>query len=95
MMSVPMKEKDPAYWMILEGLDPEKPIKKPEAYSANCYICNDYEFAVMGLPLCYKCYKCGGHVPADDRICDNDHDQESEDNPEFMEFIKQLEKGQT
>lgn len=24
----------------------------------------------MGLPLCYPCVKCGGHVAADDTVCD-------------------------
>lgn len=39
-------------------------------HSASCYICNDPEFAQMGLPLCRACCRCGGHVPADDDQCD-------------------------
>jgi hypothetical protein len=39
-----------------------------------CYICNDPEFAQMGLPLCTACPECGAHVPADDCVCDNGHD---------------------
>ena len=44
----------------------------PEVYDENCYICNDPEFAQMGLPLCKSCPDCGdgkGHVPADDVSC--------------------------
>jgi hypothetical protein len=25
----------------------------------------------MGLPLCFKCERCNGHVPADDSVCDD------------------------
>ena|ERR1035437_329298 len=87
-MSVPMKKDDPAYWMLEEGLSGKREIKVSEVYNEHCYICNDSEFALMGLPLCYSCYKCGGHVPADDCVCDNGHDQMSEDNLEFAEYIK-------
>lgn len=37
----------------------------------DCYICNDPDFARMGLPLCTACMKCKGHVAADDTICDD------------------------
>ena len=42
----------------------------PEVYLEGCYICEDPEYAAMGLPLCYAC-PCGpnGHVPADDISC--------------------------
>ena len=43
----------------------------PVVHSATCYICNDPEYAQMGLPLCRKCPKCGGHIPADDYACDS------------------------
>jgi len=66
-----MKPSDPAYWMLSDGIT-----SKPTVYNEKCYICNDPEFAQMGLPLCYPCYLCGAHVPADDSICDNGHDQE-------------------
>jgi hypothetical protein len=36
-----------------------------------CYICDDPEYALMGLPLCYPCPACGGHIPADDCVCDD------------------------
>lgn len=46
----------------------------------DCYICRDPEFAMMGLPLCYACSKCKGHVPADDCICTVcGHDQRTDE----------------
>lgn len=36
-----------------------------------CYICEDDEFARMGLPLCKPCPVCtDGHIAADDVQCD-------------------------
>ena len=32
--------------------------------------CEDSEFSLMGLPLCYPCSSCKGHVAADDCVCD-------------------------
>ena len=46
----------------------------PGIYNADCYICRDPDFAQMGLPLCKPCLQCGAHVPADDDLCDNGHD---------------------
>ena len=43
----------------------------PVVYSPDCYICNDPEYAQMGLPLCRECPRCSGHIPADDETCDN------------------------
>lgn len=60
-----MKPDDPAYWMLSDGVT-----TTPVVYSKDCYICNDDEYARMGLPLCRKCPKCGGHIPADDSTCD-------------------------
>lgn len=65
-MSRPMKPDDPAYWMLFDGHT-----TTPVVYKEGCYICEDPEFAQMGLPLCSKCFKCEGHVPADDCICDD------------------------
>jgi len=65
-MSVKMKPGDPASWMLFDGVE-----TTPVVYNANCYICNDPEFAQMGLPLCRKCPKCGGHITADDTVCDD------------------------
>jgi hypothetical protein len=63
-----MSSDDPAYWMLFDGYEsvPDKTV-----YRGNCYICRDPDFARMGLPLCYGCSKCGGHVAADDTICDD------------------------
>jgi len=63
-----MKPGDPAYWMLSDGVE-----STPTVYNPTCYICNDPEFAQMGLPLCYACLICGAHVPADDIECDNGH----------------------
>jgi len=64
---------DPAYFLLTDG-HTSTPVEG--LYRATCYICRDPEFAQMGLPLCYACHVCGGHVPADDTICENGHDQE-------------------
>ena len=63
--STQMTSDDPAYWMLSGGSSSTKTVHKD-----GCYICEDPEFAQMGLPLCTKCPKCGGHVPADDEECD-------------------------
>ena len=65
-MSVKMKPSDPAYWMLFDGVTSTPVVHKP-----GCYICEDPEFAQMGLPLCRECPYCKGHVPADDTVCDN------------------------
>lgn len=65
-MAIKMKPDDPAYWMLFDSVT-----TTPVVYSADCYICNDSEYAQMGLPLCRKCPICGGHIPADDSVCDN------------------------
>lgn len=68
-MSKPLHEYDPAYWLLERGLkDPSKK-SKSDVYSETCYICNDPEYFLMGLPLCHKCKDCGGHVAADDGEC--------------------------
>ena len=73
--STQMKTSDPAYWMLKDGFT-----SKPQVYRADCYICNDPEFAAMGLPLCQPCPNCMrnaenegqmGHIPADDEKCDD------------------------
>lgn len=66
-----MKRSDPAYWMLEEGLNDPSKRTSTTVYKEDCYICMDPEFSLMGLPLCYPCKKCGGHVAADDTICDN------------------------
>lgn len=69
-----MRKGDPAYWMLLDDFT-----TTPAFHRKGCYICEDPEFAQMGLPLCYKCSACGGHVPADDSVCDDcGHDERPE-----------------
>ena len=67
-MSIPMKPTDPAYWMLFDDFT-STPVEG--IYRRFCYICNDPEFAQMGLPLCYPCMECKGHVAADDTVCDD------------------------
>lgn len=64
-MSVPIKSTDPAYRLLTDDFTSSTTV-----YKEGCYICEDPEFAQMGLPLCYPCWSCGGHVAADDTICD-------------------------
>lgn len=52
------------------GLRPVKNPQTPQVYSETCYICNDPDFRTYGLPLCYPCQKCGGHIAADETTCD-------------------------
>lgn len=66
-----MKTSDPAYWMLKDGHT-----SKPEVHRDGCYICEDPEFAQMGMSLCKPCAACQangktGHVPADDTQCDD------------------------
>ncbi len=78
-MSEPMSPDDPAYWMLERGRDDPSKRSTSSVHDPDCYICRDPEFAMMGLPLCYPCAKCGGHVPADDCVCGAcGHDQRDE-----------------
>lgn len=61
-----MKPDDPAYWMLLDEFT-----TTTDVFRAGCYICEDAEFAQMGLPLCRRCGACSGHIAADDDICDD------------------------
>ena len=65
-MSKPLSENDPCQFMLHDNFT-----TKPVIYRDYCYICNDPEFAQMGLPLCTACRFCGGHVAADDIKCDD------------------------
>ncbi len=70
-MSVPLRKDDPAYWLLEQGrADPSKR-STPTVYRAGCFICDDPEFSLMGLPLCYACVHCKGHIAADDCVCDD------------------------
>jgi len=60
---------DPAFMLLMDDghrTDPDESI-----YRDACYICRDPEYALMGLPLCKPCGKCGGHVAADSIVCDD------------------------
>lgn len=81
-MSEPLKCDDPAVWMLERGIAESTGAApdtgwvtktNPDIYRDYCYICTDPEFALMGLPVCYACLVCGGHVPADDIECENGH----------------------
>lgn len=71
-MSVPMKPGDPAYWMLEDDHTTTSVV-----FREGCYICEDPEFAQMGLPLCRACEACEkagrgkGHIAADDVGCDD------------------------
>ena len=45
--------------------------RKPPVFSPTCYICRDPEYSLVGLPLCRACSHCGGHIAADDSVCDD------------------------
>jgi hypothetical protein len=68
--SVAAKPHDPAFWMLLDDCR-----STPVVHREGCYICEDPEFALMGLPLCRPCPECirqgrgQGHIPADDDEC--------------------------
>lgn len=65
-MSKPIKKDDPAYFLLEDGFTSKRTI-----FKKGCYICEDPEFALMGLPLCYRYKFCNGHIPADSDICDD------------------------
>ena len=58
------KVSDPAYKLLEDDFT-----TTPVFNEFDCYICQDPEFSKMGLPLCYSCQFCKGHVPADDPVC--------------------------
>lgn len=57
---------DPAHILLTDDK-----VSTPRVYKEGCYICEDPEFAQMGLPLCTTCESCGGHIAADDTTCDD------------------------
>jgi hypothetical protein len=69
--SVAATPHDPAFWMLLDDF-----VTVPVVHLDGCYICEDPEFAQMGLPLCSPCPGClrngtgMGHIAADDTKCD-------------------------
>jgi hypothetical protein len=69
-VSKPLDPADPAFWMLEQGRKDPNKRSTTTVYKGTCYICRDPEFALMGMPLCYPCKFCKGHVPADDAFCD-------------------------
>lgn len=59
------RKDDPAYALLQDDVT-----STPVVHRQGCYICEDPEFAQMGLPLCRRCQSCGGHVAADSTVCD-------------------------
>ena len=62
---------DPAH-RLLDNV----PVTPQKVHRRGCYICEDREFARMGLPLCKPCCQCAsqgkvGHIAADNNECDD------------------------
>jgi len=74
-----MRRNDPAYHLLTDGYTSTP---TPGLYRSTCYICRDPEFSQMGLPLCYPCQFCNGHVAADDDVCDDCGKRQDHDPPE-------------
>lgn len=81
---------DPAFRLLLDDFTSEHaPGVQEIGLERGCYICQDPEFAQMGLPLCRKCPECvrqgrgPGHIPADDSVCDEcGHEETPADYPQ-------------
>lgn len=77
-MSKPLDPGDPCYFMLENGRKEKSETpnefdwrSKPVVFKEGCYICEDEEFSLMGLPLCRDCPKCQGHISADGTVCDD------------------------
>lgn len=70
-MSKPLDPSDPAYFMLEQGIKDPTKWSQTTVFKDGCYICEDPEFAIMGMSLCYPCPKCGGHIAADEMMCGN------------------------
>lgn len=81
-----MRLSDPAYWMLFDDVESVPTVRRD-----GCYICEDDEYARMGLPICFPCFICGTHVPADAMVCDAGHTQPSD--PEEEEHLRDLYGG--
>jgi hypothetical protein len=64
---------DPGYFLLRDNRQ-----SQPKVHRKGCYICEDMEFARMGLSLCNLCCECtkqrgkpSGHIAADDGQCDD------------------------
>lgn len=65
------RKHDPAYMLLEDEFQ-----TTPRVHREGCYICQDMEYARMGLPLCSPCCQCraqgtDGHIAADDGECDD------------------------
>lgn len=83
-MSQPLKPSDPAYFLLERGRrDPSFRTPTP-IFKKGCYICEDPEFSMMGLPVCKPCpvlvdgQPCGAHWAADDSVCDKGCDVQAD-----------------
>jgi hypothetical protein len=66
-------ERGPMAYLARTPFGDLAPVAEPAVapvHDAECYICNDPDYAAYGLPLCYPCPICGGHIAADDNVCD-------------------------
>jgi hypothetical protein len=70
-MSRKLSPNDPCYWMLEQGREDPSKRTTSTVFKSGCFICEDEEFSLMGLPLCYPCEFCKGHVAADDDRCDD------------------------
>ena len=70
----PLPPDDPCQFMLHDDIT-----SQPTFHRKGCYICEDPEFAQMGLPLCYPCRFCKGHVAADDTVCDDCQKEQEEE----------------
>lgn len=74
-MAEPMTPDDPAWWMVQRGMNDPSWRSTPQVFMPGCFICEDTDFELMGLPLCKPCGNCqaagrgDGHIPADDVVC--------------------------
>jgi len=64
---------DPAIELLKDDF-----VTTPRVMRIGCYICEDMEFARMGMSLCSPCCVCSqkasttaGHIAADDGACDD------------------------
>lgn len=58
---IPMAADDPAQAYMTGGH-----FSVPTVADPGCYICQDPEYAQMGMSLCMACPQCGNHIPADE-----------------------------
>ena len=103
-MSQPLKNDDPAYWMLQRGenenwavatgqLAPEDAtwVTKTTVYNDRCYICRDPEFALMGLPLCKPCkHEVDGVVCGAHIPADDVECDNGHTDPDYIQAMEEL-----